>query len=31
MRRFVHDASAAAALLGFAFMITVWGSVLGSL
>jgi hypothetical protein len=28
MRRFVHDASAAAAILGFTWMITMWGSVL---
>jgi len=30
MRRLVHDASAAAAILGFTWMITLWGSVLGA-
>ena len=28
MRRFIADASAATAVLGFAWMIMVWGSVL---
>tara|TARA_R110002072_G_scaffold188069_5_gene344844 strand:+ start:645 stop:767 length:123 start_codon:yes stop_codon:yes gene_type:complete len=30
MRRMVQDISAATAILGFAWMITMWGSVLGS-
>jgi hypothetical protein len=30
MRRLVHDVSAATAVLGFAWMIAMWGSVLGA-
>ena len=30
MRRVLQDMSAATAILGFAWMITLWGSVLGA-
>jgi hypothetical protein len=30
MRRMIHDVSAATAILGFAWMISLWGSVLGA-
>jgi hypothetical protein len=30
MRRIIHDVSAATAILGFAWMISLWGSVLGA-
>jgi hypothetical protein len=30
MRRIVQDVSAATAVLGFAWMIALWGSVLGA-
>ncbi|MEA1942854.1 MAG: twin-arginine translocation signal domain-containing protein [Pseudomonadota bacterium] len=30
MRRFLQDVSAATAVLGFAWMIAMWGSVLGA-
>lgn len=29
MRRFIQDMSAATAILGFTWMLTMWGSVLG--
>ncbi len=30
MRRMIQDMSAATAILGFAWMLTMWGSILGA-
>jgi len=30
MRRMIKDMSAATAILGFAWMLTMWGSILGA-